>query len=206
METREKWLRWAIELQQLAQAGLYYGHDDFDKERYEKIRQIAAEIMAYKTQEPVAKIRDLFCNEMGYQTPKLATRAAIFDGDKILLVRERDGLWAMPGGWVDVTESALENVIKESKEEAGLDVSADFVVAVLDRDKHNQPRYAYKVCIIFVHCTAQGGAFIPNLETSESGYFALDALPPLAEAKNTKEEIAMCFEAHHSTQWKTLLD
>lgn len=85
---KEQWLEWAIELQSLAQAGLTYGKDIFDRERYERIREISAEIMAYKTDIPVQKVKDLFCNETGYQTPKLDTRAAIFQNGKILLVKE----------------------------------------------------------------------------------------------------------------------
>ena len=63
---KEQWLEWAIELQSLAQAGLTYGKDIFDRERYERIREISAEIMAYKTDIPVQKVKDLFCNETGY--------------------------------------------------------------------------------------------------------------------------------------------
>ena len=83
---REKWLEWAMELQSLAQAGLTYGKDIFDKERYERIREISAEIVAYKADMPIQKVKGLFCNETGYQTPKLDTRAAIFQNGKILLV------------------------------------------------------------------------------------------------------------------------
>jgi hypothetical protein len=91
---KEQWLEWAIELQSLAQAGLTYGKDIFDRERYERIREISAEIMAYKTDIPVQKVKDLFCNETGYQTPKLDTRAAIFQNGKILLVKENSGKWS----------------------------------------------------------------------------------------------------------------
>ena len=83
---KEQWLEWAIELQSLAQAGLTYGKDIFDRERYERIREISAEIMAYKTDIPVQKVKDLFCNETGYQTPKLDTRAAIFKKGKNIIV------------------------------------------------------------------------------------------------------------------------
>ena len=95
---KEQCLEWAIELQSLAQAGLTYGKDIFDRERYERIREISAEIMAYKTDIPVQKVKDLFCNETGYQTPKLDTRAAIFQNGKILLVKENSGKWSLPGG------------------------------------------------------------------------------------------------------------
>lgn len=206
MEKNEKWLQWAVELQSIAQAGLFYGKDKFDRERYEQIRTIAAEMISYKTEIPVEKVKDLFCNDVGYQTPKLDTRAAIFEGDKILLVKENNGTWSLPGGWVDVDISVKENVIKEVKEEAGLDVTADVVIAVQDREKHNLPVYAYKVCKVFVLCSVTGGAFEQNIETVESSYFGLDELPVLAEEKNNREQIEMCFDAYHSPNWKTLID
>ena len=139
MEQMELWLEWAVELQALAQAGLQYGHDKFDLERYERIRDIAAQMVAHQTDLPLKKVKDLFCNETGYQTPKLDSRAAVFQGDKILLVQENDGRWPLPGGWVDVDISVGENAVKEVKEEAGLDVTADLVIALQDRKKHNRP-------------------------------------------------------------------
>lgn len=206
MNQNEKWLQWAVELQSLAQAGLYYGKDRFDIERFERIREISAEMISYKTEIPLDKVKDLFCSETGYQTPKLDTRAAIFQDEKILLVQENNGTWSLPGGWVDVDCSVRENTVKEVKEEAGLDVTADLVIAIQDRDKHNLPVYAYKVCKVFVMCSVTGGSFQENSETRDSGYFSLDELPRLAEEKNTREQIAMCFEAYHSSQWKTLFD
>ena len=206
MENNEKWLSWAVELQSIAQAGLFYGKDKFDLERYERIREISAEMLAYKTDIPLEKVRDIFCCETGYQTPKRDTRAALFEDGKILLVRENDGKWSLPGGWVDVDLSVMENALKEVKEEAGLDADLDFVIAVQDRDKHNLPVYAYKICKVFVMCTKKGGSFAANSETVGSGYFGLDELPELAEEKNTREQIEMCFAAHLAENWKTLID
>lgn len=206
MERREKWLAWAVELQSLAQAGLHYGKDPFDRERYERIRSIAAEMVSCQAEIPLETARDLFCCETGYQTPKLDTRAAVFQDGKILLVRENDGRWSLPGGWVDVDVSVGENVVKEVKEEAGLDVTVDTVIAVQDREKHNRPVYAWKVCKVFALCSVTGGAFAPNIETTESGYFALEELPPLAEEKNTREQLEMCFTAQCTKNWKTLID
>lgn len=206
MDKSEKWLQWAVELQSIAQAGLFYGKDEFDKERYAQIRDIAAEMISYKSDIPVNKVKELFCNEIGYQTPKIDSRAAIFQDDKILLVKEKNGTWSLPGGWVDVNVSVKENTIKEVKEEAGLDVTADLVIAVQDREKHNLPIYAYKVCKIFVLCTVVGGDFKANIETVESRYFGIDELPKLATEKNNKEQIKMCFDAHYSENWKTLFD
>ena len=206
IKEENRWLQWAVEIQSLAQAGLAYGRDPYDRERYERLREIAAEMVAHRTEIPVEKVKGLFCNETGYQTPKVDTRAAVFQEGKILLVHERNGTWSLPGGWVDVDVSVKENTIKEVKEEAGLDVTADMVIAVQDREKHNLPVYAYKVCKIFVICTVIGGKFEPNIETVESRYFGVDELPGLAEEKNNEEQVRMCFDAYHSENWRTLFD
>jgi ADP-ribose pyrophosphatase YjhB (NUDIX family) len=206
MNNIEKWLEWAIELQSLAQAGLTYGKDIYDKERYERIRDISAEILSHKTDISIEKVKDLFCNEIGYQTPKLDTRAAIFENGKILLVKENNEKWSLPGGWVDVNVSVKENTIKEVKEEAGLDVSADKIIAVQDRTKHNLPVYAYGVCKVFVLCSVLGGQFQENIETTEFKYFNEDEIPKLAEEKNTIEQVKMCFKSYKSESWETIFD
>ena len=203
---KEQWLEWAIELQSLAQAGLTYGKDIFDRERYERIREISAEIMAYKTDIPVQKVKDLFCNETGYQTPKLDTRAAIFQNGKILLVKENSGKWSLPGGGGDVNGSGKGNGSREVEEEAGVDVTADKVIAIQDRSKHNLPVYAYGVCKIFVLCTIIGGAFKENIETTGFAYFSENELPELATEKNNEEQVKMCFEAYRTKNWSTLFD
>ncbi|MGN1002085.1 MAG: NUDIX domain-containing protein [Oscillospiraceae bacterium] len=149
---------------------------------------------------------DCFCCETGYQTPKLDCRAAIFEGDKILLVHERDGRWSLPGGWVDVGLSVGENTVKEVKEEAGLDVRPELIIAVQDMDRHNPSVHAFKVCKVFVLCTRLGGGFRENIETTESAYFSLDELPVLSLEKNTAEQIEMCFAARAAEHWKTLFD
>ena len=206
MDNSAQWLAWAVELQSLAQAGLAYGRDAYDKERYARIRAISAEILAHMADLPGETGTALFCNETGYQTPKLDTRAAIFHDGKILLVRENDGRWSLPGGWCDVNVSVGENTVKEVREEAGLDVIPQQIIAVQDRAKHNLPVYAYGVCKIFVQCAAIGGQFMPNIETTESRYFPLDKLPPLAEEKNTAEQVALCFEAYQSDSWTVPFD
>lgn len=202
----EKWLKWAIELQSIGQTGLAYVKDDFDRERYERIREIAAEMISYKTEIPTEKVKDLFCNETGYQTPKLETRAAIFKDDKILLVQEKDGNWSLPGGWVDVDLSIRENTVKEVKEEAGLEVTADKIIAIHDRAKHNLPVYAYGVCKVFVLCSVVGGKFTENIETIQSKYFSEDNLPPLAGEKNNEEQVRLCFKAYRDKNWKLIFD
>lgn len=206
MENDTKWLDWAKELQFIAQSALAYTENEFDRERFMRVREIAAEIVSHQTGLPPARVRDLFCNETGYQTPKLDTRAAIFDDGKILLVREKTGLWAMPGGWVDVMQTVRSNTVKEVREEAGLDVEALRVIALHDRNTHNRPPYAYNVCKVFVLCRVLGGTFTPNAETVDSRYFGLDELPKLAEGKTTREQVEMCFAASRDEHWVVQFD
>lgn len=195
-----------MELQALAQAGLYYGRDVYDIERFQRIRDIAAEMLAYEADIPLDRVKELFCNEDGYQTPKLDTRAAIFREDKILLVQERDGLWTLPGGWVDAGLTVEENTVKEAREEAGLEVRAERVIALQDKDRDNPPAQAHKICKVFMLCTELGGSFQPNSETIASGWFGLDALPPLATGKTTEKQIKMCFDACRAEHWETIFD
>jgi ADP-ribose pyrophosphatase YjhB (NUDIX family) len=203
----EKWLKWAMEIQSLAQGGLAYTNNVYDIERYERLREIAAEMVAEKSNISLEKVKDLFCNEKGYQTPKIDTRAAIFKDNKIILVHENDGRWALPGGWCDVLESVKSNTLKEVREEAGLEAKAIKIIAIQDRNKHNKPVYAYGICKVFVLCEAIGGAFVENIETTETKYFSLGEIPEnLAEEKTSKEQIKMCFEAANSENWQTLFD
>lgn len=202
-----QWLQWAIELQSLAQAGLTYGKDVYDRERYARIREISAEIMSRLSHVPTDKIKDLFCSESGYQTPKIDTRAAIFQEGKILLVHENNGTWSLPGGWCDVDQSVRSNVIKEVREETGLDVTAQKLIAVQDWRRHNVQNYAYGIIKIFVLCQRIGGSFSENIETTEIGYFSRDNLPDhLAVEKTTTEQIQLCFDAYGEDNWKTQFD
>lgn len=200
-------IKWAIEIQSLAQAGLEYGTGVYDLERYKRLREISAEMMSYKTDIPIEKVTDLFCNEKGYQTPKIDTRAVIFKDDKILLVYENEGYWTLPGGWCEVTETIATNTIKEAKEEAGVNVKPLRIIAIQDRNKHNKPITVYSICKIFVLCELLGGEFKENSETIKMGYFALDELPEnISDDKSTKEQIQMCFKAKDAKNWEVLFD
>ncbi len=206
MKQDEKWLGWAVELQSLAQTGLTYSKDPYDRERFTRIREISAEILAHQTDLPYLKAESLFCSETGYQTPKLDSRAAIIQDGKILLVKENDGRWAMPGGWVDVDLSIRENTLKEAYEEAGVYVIPSRIVAVQDAERHCSLHYIHKVCKIFVLCSLLGGQFRSNIETVTSDWFSPDALPILAEEKSNAEQIRMCFEAEQSEHWTVQFD
>lgn len=174
----EKWLEYAKKLQSIAQSGLTYSKDKYDIERFEQIRGISIDIINNYTDINYEKIRDLFANETGYQTPKIDVRAAVFNEDKILMVREKnDGKWSLPGGWADIDTSLKEAIIKEVKEEAGLAVVPKRVISILDYRKHHTQSLPYGIYKVFVECNLIDGDFNENIETSESDYFTFEDLP-----------------------------
>ncbi len=190
LKNMKEWLNWAIELQSISQIGLTYSRDAHDIERFKRIREISAAILSKYTDLKIEKVKDLFCNETGYQTPKIDTRGVIIKNNKILLVRE-NGKWALPGGWVDIDKSIKENVVKEVREETGLIVEPERIIAIQDKKKHNLPISPYRICVIFILCKELSGSFEANIETEASDYFPLDNLPTLDTAKTTKLQIEL---------------
>lgn len=190
---KHQWLTWAQEIQSIAQAGLEYSENPFDLERYRRLRELSVEIVAGHTDVELTKVRDLFAGERGYQTPKVDVRAVVFDGDRLLFVKERDGFWALPGGWAETNLTLSENVRKECLEEAGADVAPRRLIAVLDRNHHVDDGYPYSVYKIFVECAYNGGSHRRNIETSDAQFFEERSLPPLSEGRNTPGQVDMCF-------------
>lgn len=183
-----------------------YEKDVYDK-RYERIREIFAEIISRMSDMPTEKVSELFCNETGYHATKFDTRAAIFKEGKILRVCENNCKRLLPSGWCDVNVSVGENTVKEVKEEAGLEVIADKIIAIQDRAKHNLPIYAYGVCKMFVQRSLTGGDFQENIETTGYGYFDMDNLPEFSEEKNNGQQIKMCFDSCYADDnRKTIFD
>lgn len=207
VEEIDQFTKWATSLQSIAQAGLHYGKDVFDRERYEQVRKIAGEMMQAKTGLPKEQIKTLFLGDEGYQTPKIETRAAIFKDDKILLVRERMAQeWSLPGGWNDYDQTTAQNCVKEAREESGRIVKPVKLIAVQDRNRHNKPVLATHVTKMFYLCKEISGEFVPNDETDACDYFALDNLPKLSIDRNTKEQIEMCFKASKDPNWETVFE
>ncbi|EHB56685.1 NUDIX hydrolase [Paenibacillus lactis] len=189
-----KWLEWAKEIQAISQAGLAYTKDVYDQERFEQLRALSISIMQEYTEAGEDKIRTLFGSETGYQTPKVDVRAVIFQDGKLLLVREKaDGAWALPGGWADIGLSPSEVAVKEVQEEAGYDVRAMRLLAVLDKKFHRHPPSPFHVYKMFIQCEITGGAAGIGTETSAVGFFERDALPPLSEERNTAEQLDRLF-------------
>ncbi|MDP4166133.1 MAG: NUDIX hydrolase [Bacillota bacterium] len=184
-------------MQAIAQAGLAYTKDDFDRERFEQLRELSCEIIADYTETDFSKVKELFAGESGYQTPKVDVRAVIFKDHKLLLVQEKaDGKWALPGGWADIGFTPKEIAVKETLEETGLKVKAHKLLAVMDKKRHNHPPSAFHIYKLFISCQIVGGKAEAGTETQNLGFFSLENLPELSAARNTYEQIEYLFEKH----------
>lgn len=202
-----QWLKWAQQLQALSQNGLAYSQNPFDIERFQSIRDIAAEITASYSETEYAAIKGLFDSEAGYATPKIDARGVVFQDDKVLLVKEIiDGGWTFPGGWVDVNESPSEAVEREVWEESGYEVRAVKLLALYDRNKHGHPAYFFHVYKLFFLCELLGGEGKASLETSGAQFYSKENLPSLSTARTTQEEILRFFEHLSHPEWPTDFD
>ena len=187
-----EWLEWVRRLQAIAQSGLAYAKDPYDVERYEQVRRIAAEIAASRSGTRADSIEALFSEGSGYATPKLDIRAVVLnEEEKVLLVREReDGLWTLPGEWVDVGESPSESVEREVKEESGYEVRAVRLLALWDRDKHPHPPIPFHVYKLYFQCELSGGSpLAASTETEGVGFFSKDTLPELSLGRVTLQQM-----------------
>jgi ADP-ribose pyrophosphatase YjhB (NUDIX family) len=176
------WLKWAREIQTLAQTGLAFSEKEYDKQRYTKLNEIAAEILEKYTQLDSRILKKIFMEQPGYATPKVDVRSAVIEDNKILLVQEKmDEKWAMPGGWADVGDYPSEVAIRETKEESGFDVKPTKVVGVFDANRAGgQLQFFHAFKIIFL-CDLLGGEARTSDETLKVDFFYFDDLPPLSE-------------------------
>lgn len=202
-----QWLTWAKRIQALSQAGLTFTKDEFDRERYEEFRQIATEMFEQHSNLSMDAITELMHVD-GYPTPKLDVRGVVFNGDRLLLVQERsEGLWTLPGGFCEVNLSPAANILKEIEEEAGFDVIPVRLLALFDMHQHPHPPLSQHYYKLFIECALIGGEASTSIETSGIGFFGRDDLPELSLARNTLEQIHMCFDAHWQEEdWTTLFD
>lgn len=203
-----QWLEWAKRLQAIAQNGLTFARDPFDVERYEAVRQIAAEIISAGSSADIPFVLDLFSGEIGYATPKVDVRGVVFSEDALLLVRERaDNRWTLPGGWADVCESPSESVTREVYEESGYKTRAVKLLAVYDRSKHPHTRpFPYHVYKMFFRCEITGGAAAEGMETSEVSFFHEDEIPELSLERITPAQVARLFEHQQHPDWPADFD
>lgn len=201
------WLDITKKLQSIAQAGLEYGADKYDLERYQMIRDISVEIMQHYTDAPIEKITELFASEKGYQTPKVDIRGVVFRENKILMVKEGlDGNWTLPGGWADVGYSPFEIAEKEVWEESGLKVKPIRLLTVFDKLKHAHPPDIYHIYKLFILCEDLGGEIKPGMETLDVQWVPQDEKLHLSTPRITQEQIDLMFEYLKNPDKEVLCD
>lgn len=175
-----RWLVWSRELQAIAQTGLTFSTDPYDRERYERLRDLAAGMLAAHTETPAGRIADLLRGESGYATPKIDIRAAVFDADhRLLFVREAmdQDRWTLPGGWADVNLTPAQNALKEVREESGYEARIVKLAAAWDRQRQGHPASLWSCLKMFFICEVAGGAARTSHETTEVAWFAQHEVP-----------------------------
>lgn len=201
------WLVWSRQLQGIAQSGLHFTRDPYDRERYGQIRALASEIMSHHSGTPADMIEALFSAETGYATPKVEVRGAVFDAEgRLLLVREvmDSHRWTLPGGWADINITPAENIVKEVREESGYHVRAAKIAAVWDRNRQGHPPSAFSCVKLAFICELIGGEATTSIETSGTGWFAQDEIPDdLSITRALPRQIARLFEHYRDPSLPT---
>ena len=186
-----RWLEWAREIQALSQTGLHYSHDNYETQRYERLVEIAAEIVQSHTGLPTQPMIENFKIQPGYATPKIDVRGAVIRDDKILLVQEKlDKCWCMPGGWGDVGEIPSEMVAREVWEESGFEVMPTKIIGVYDANRDGRPLHFFHAYKIVFLCEITGGHARGSDETLAAEFFDFDKLPPLSSSRTNERHLA----------------
>ena len=188
-------LNFARKVQAIAQNGLAFTQDPYDRERFQQLQEIAASLVSAELEIPLGQAKSFWKGDDGYATPKVDVRGAVYDGDKVLLVRERsDGKWTMPGGWVDVNDAPSEAVVREIYEESGYRAKAIKLAALVDRNRHPHPPSVIHIYKFFFLCELTGGTPTISNETDAVDFFPINALPELSTGRTLASQILRMHE------------
>jgi ADP-ribose pyrophosphatase YjhB (NUDIX family) len=191
----------------LSQTGLHFTTEEYDRERYREIGDIAARLLELQGGVGADAVRQAWFVEDGYATPKVDVRGAVFRDDRVLLVRERvDGKWTLPGGWADVNDTPSQAILKEIEQESGFTARIAKLAAVYDRNKRNHPAYLFHSWKMFFLCEITGGEARTSYETTGVEFFALDELPELSTGRSNAEQIRHMYQHHLNPQLPTEFD
>jgi ADP-ribose pyrophosphatase YjhB (NUDIX family) len=191
------WLDWARRLRAIAQTGQTYTNDSYDRQRFDELALIAAQMLAGLSGAPVGAIVQMYIPERGYPTPKVDVRAGVFrDDGRVLLVREAaDGRWALPGGWADEQETPRRACEREVFEESGHEVRAIKLAAVKDRTQHpytpQRLEHVYKLLFVCEWIRAT-----PHVigETTDAAFWPRTQLPELSLGRTLADDVELLWQ------------
>ncbi|RSL36403.1 NUDIX hydrolase N-terminal domain-containing protein [Enterococcus durans] len=184
-------------LRAIAEASLFYGKDTYDIERFQELKDISLMLMEIVIDQEIDTLHVYLDNQDGYPTPKVDVRALIRQGDCVLLVRDSQSKeWSLPGGYAEVGLTPKENIQKEVLEETGLTVAVGALRAVFDTNLREDIPQLFQYYKLVFACDVLSGEFVANSETTESGYFGLNDLPPLSIKRTTKEQLVQLLQDH----------
>uniref|UniRef100_UPI0032179DBA NUDIX hydrolase n=1 Tax=uncultured Draconibacterium sp. TaxID=1573823 RepID=UPI0032179DBA len=209
METKvpKHWLEIAKKINSIAQSGLTFTKDKFDKERYEELLELSILILNKITDIDNNKLDFVFNRDIGYQTPKVGIRAVVFRDDRILLVKERmDNKWSLPGGYADTGMTPGEIAVCEVKEESGYDVKPVRILGLIDYNKYQERPFPFDVYQLFMECELIGGEAKTGIETSDVQFFSIDKLPELSERRVTRNQIIKMYELYKNKSLAPIFD
>jgi ADP-ribose pyrophosphatase YjhB (NUDIX family) len=207
LQGQQRWLEWAREIQGLAQTGLQYAENDYQRVRNQRLIEIAAEIISEHTELQYSDVADIYKSQIGYATPRVDVRGAVFRDQKILLVQERiDGGWTLPGGWVDIGDKPSEAVEREVWEEAGFRVKARTVIGIYDANRVSPFELFHAFKIVF-YCEIIDGQARPSEETLDVDFFSRDEVPPTLSGERTQpRQISDAFSLLKNPNTPTVFD
>ena len=206
-EIPKHWLEIAKKINSIAQTGLTFTKDKFDKERYEELLDLSLLILNNITAIDYSKLDFVFNRDIGYQTPKVGVRAVVMRDDKILLVKEKmDNKWSLPGGYADTGMLPSEIAVNEVKEESGFDVKPTRILGLIDYNKHQKRPFPFDVYQLFMECEIIGGEAKTGIETSDVQFFSIDNLPELSERRVTEQQILKMYELYKNKNLAPIFD
>ena len=208
MEKGTELITLAQRIRALSQTGLAYAGNGYEIDRCQELIAISNRMVSIVSDISDTEINACYTPIKEYVTPKVDVRAVVFnDKDEVLLVREKlDGRWSMPGGWADVGFTPTEMAVKETKEETGLDVRAERLLAVMDKRCHAHPSGPFYIYKIFILCEILGGEFSETFDILDKGFFPLDQLPPLSLDRILPEQISLMNELRNNPSEPVYVD
>jgi ADP-ribose pyrophosphatase YjhB (NUDIX family) len=188
-------LEWARKVRAIAHNGLVFSKDPFDRQRYGELMQLVATLLSTELNVPLSQARQFWEGEHGYATPKVDVRGGVFEGERVLLVRERsDGRWTLPGGWVDVNDAPSDAVAREIFEESGYRARAVKLAALVDKNRHPHPPGLHHIYKLFFVCELTGGSAALSNETDAVEFFPVHSLPPLSTGRVLAPQIERLYQ------------